>query len=143
MDGVMLPAFSGRDVAILLGGVGIDGKLTRCGADTLTSIGGDANNHNTFDGGSGNDKMYADGSVDEFLFISTINQGYDQINNWDGSMDLLNISGLSNAQIDAISSIASVGADVVLTLDAGTVITFKGVGIAGVDSVDDLFWTGV
>ncbi len=58
-------------------------------------------------------------------------------------MDQLNISGLSNAQIDAISSIASVGADVVLSLDSGTVITFKNVGLAGVDSVSDLFWIGV
>jgi hypothetical protein len=36
-----------------------------------------------------------------------------------------------------------VGADVVLTLDSGTVITFKGVGLTGVDSLADLFWTGV
>jgi Ca2+-binding RTX toxin-like protein len=124
------------------GGSGRDVLRVDGGQNNLLSGGGGLDR---LFAGSGTDRLLGGGSADDFVFDVTEDQGADRLLDFEGDLDRLCFTGLADTgapgladDLDAISTVVDQGAglDVIVTFNAGTVLTFEGCGL-GSDFIGD------
>jgi phosphodiesterase/alkaline phosphatase D-like protein len=143
----------GQDRDDVDGGQGADRIFGRDGNDRLDGQDGDdqisggagkddldgGKGSDVLDGGVGNDAMTGGSGSDTFLFVPGF--GKDRIGDFDanpsGGQDFLDISGfgITNADFDTRVTIADVGADTLITIDANSDQTIRLVGIGNIANV--------
>lgn len=125
----------------LKGGFGDDTIDASAKSDTILGEGGD----DVINGRGGNDYMTGGAGSDLFIFNAFTNFGDDTISDWNGAVDVLDLNGNDTGatglseDIDKLSTITQVGADVILSFDAtGASITFAGLSGSAITTVADL-----
>jgi Ca2+-binding RTX toxin-like protein len=113
----------------LTGGNGNDGLLGSAGADTLTGDAGD----DRLIGGIGADKLYGGAGADVFVFAK--GDGKDLIGGFEKGMDLIEMTGLSFADL----SFGVSGSSLNIGYGAGDVITLSLGATLALDAQDFLF----
>jgi serralysin len=110
-----------------LGGKHDDRLLGGCGDDLLSGQQG----ADLLDGMKGNDVMMGGGGADVFLFNGLIDEGQDEITDFEIGIDLIRVEGLTLASV-----IIGGDATAVISLDGKTEISLTGVAAADVNASD-------
>lgn len=136
----------------ILGGYGRDSLLGGSGRDTLDGGAGKdvlrggvardvlygGNGDDSLNGNTGNDKLFGGGGADTFVFTGNI--GYDRVQDFELSRDVLDLSAVGgvNSLADVLSSASNTGGGVELSFGSGVVFV-RGVTLSDLEADHFLF----
>ena len=97
--------------------------------------------NDTLVGGAGNDTLFGGAGADTFLFLKSDGAGRDTVVDFSHAEgDVIKLQGFGvDSWAEAHAAMKQSGANVIMSLDGGEVITFKNMTVAGFQASDFLF----